>query len=569
MTKRIFRSIFLVALGVLLLTMSLIMGAVHHYFTKAQMEQLEVETALAAKAVEQQGLGYLTSLGEVPCRITWIDGSGRVLFDSREDETAMPSHLGRQEVTDALASGFGQSARYSDTLMERSVYTAQRLADGTVLRLSTTQRSVLSLTLGMAQYILVVILLIGLGAMILSRQLARTVVRPLNNLNLDDPLSNRSWEEIQPLLHRLDSQQAQLRGLAAEMKHKQKEFATVTRSLSEGLVLMNAEGTILSINPAASRLLSVTANCLGADFSVANQNQAIAALVSRALAGEKCQETVALAAGSYLAAASPVQTEGGLFGVVLLLFDVTQKQRSEQLRREFSANVSHELKTPLHAISGYAELMKSGLAAPADMPAFAEKIYSEAQRLTHLVEDTLRLSRLDEGAADLSWTETDLFQAARQAVNALSGPAQLGSVSLHLEGTESPFPSVPQLVEAIAVNLVENAVKYTLPGGRVTVKAEPLPQAVRLTVQDTGVGIPEEEQERVFERFYRVDKSRSKEAGGTGLGLSIVKHAAFILGAQVSLASQPGLGTKITVDFPRERPAGERTDPVILVCEPS
>ena len=550
MIKRIFRSIFAVALTVLLAATMLIMGAVYSYFTDVQFAQLRVETALASHAVTNEGARYFDKLDDtMDCRITWIAADGTVLYDNRSDTDSMVNHLQRQEVRDALRNGYGQSARYSDTLMERYMYAAERLPDGTVLRLSMTQDSVLNLTLGMAGSIGVVLLAAIVLSYYLASRLSRSVVKPLNELNLDVPLGNKGYEEIVPLLRRIDSQQAQLRNQSAELKQKQKEFNTVTRSLSEGLVLLNSTGTILSINPAAARLLEVTPNCVGADFSVANRNAAITLLVETALGGKKGEQTLSLLNGSYLAAASPVRTEGQVSGVVLLLFDVTQKHQAEQLRREFTANVSHELKTPLHAISGYAELMKSGLVAQDDMPGFSEKIYGEAQRLIRLVEDTLRLSRLDEGAMDMQWTSVDLYEAAQKAVAELRAPAELMDVTLELQGDSTLIRGIPQLVSAILFNLTDNAVKYNHRGGRVTLRVENREQEAVLTVSDTGVGIPEEHWERIFERFYRVDKSHSKEVGGTGLGLSIVKHAALILGAKLDVQSREGTGTSIRVTF--------------------
>ena len=550
MTKRIFRAIFAVALTVLLATLTFIMGAVNSHFTNIQFAQLRVETALASHAVTNEGVSYFDKLDDtMDCRITWIDADGTVLYDNRSDSDVMENHLAREEVRNALNQGYGQSSRYSDTLMERYIYAAERLPDGTVLRLSMSQSSVLNLTLGMSGSIALVIVVTIILSYFLARRLSRNVVKPLNELDLDAPLSNLEYEEITPLLRRLDSQQNQLRVQSGELKQKQKEFNTVTRSLSEGLVLMNSSGTILSINPAAAKLLEVTPNCLGADFSVANRNEAIAALVEQALTGQKGELTVSLSAGKFLAAASPVRSEGIVFGVVLLLFDVTQKHQAEMLRREFTANVSHELKTPLHAISGYAELMKSGLVPQADMAMFSEKIYSETQRLIRLVEDTLRLSRLDEGAADMQWASIDLYDAARSAMQELSAPAELSGVSLRLEGGSAVINGIPQLVSGILFNLTDNAVKYNVDGGSVTVRVEDRAEDVVLTVSDTGIGIPEDQQERVFERFYRVDKSHSKEVGGTGLGLSIVKHAALILGAKLEMESKVGKGTIVTVQF--------------------
>ncbi|MDO5401268.1 MAG: ATP-binding protein [Eubacteriales bacterium] len=550
MTKRIFRSIFLVALTVLLVTMALVMGAVHRRFTQMQTEQLRTETALAAHVLENQGLEALNTL-DPSFRITWIAADGSVLFDNRTDEGTMPSHQARREVAQAMDQGFGQSVRYSDTLLERYVYAAQRLSDGTVLRLAVSQASALSLALDMGQYMVVILMAAGLLIMLLSRRLARSVVQPINDLDLEDPLSGQVYEEITPLLRRLEDQQAQIRGQKQELKRRQKEFNTVTRSLSEGLVLLNAQGTILSINPAAARLLDVTENCLGADFAVANRQEAIARLVEQALAGEKGERTLELGEGTYLAAASPVRSEGAVFGVVLLLFDVTQKQRAEALRREFTANVSHELKTPLHAILGYSELMKSGMTPPQDIPGFSEKIYAQARRLLALVEDTLRLSGMDEGTLDLQRSELDLFAVVRQTAAELTGPAELGQVRLEIQGEKTLITAIPQLVSAIVFNLAENAVKYSRPEGLVRLRVESRDHRAILTVEDRGIGIPEADRERVFERFYRVDKSHSREIGGTGLGLSIVKHAAAILGAEVKLESELNVGTTVTVAFPQ------------------
>ena len=551
MTKRVFRSIFLASLAVLLAAVVLILGALYTYFSDVQAEQLRLQTALVAHALETEGVSYFDDLDTSDRRITWIAADGTVLYDSRSDSGVMENHLEREEVKAALATGSGTSFRYSDTLMERYIYTAQRLSDGTVLRLSAAQNTVPHLVLGVVKPIILVIgIAVALSAL-LAGQLTKNIVAPLNELNLDDPMSNREYVEIQPLLRRLDSQQVQLRAQSQELRQKQKEFNT--RSLSEGLVLMNSSGTVLSINPAATRLLEITPNCLGADFGVANRNPAISALVEKALTGEKAEENVALTGGEYLAAASPVRSDGAVFGVVLLLFDVTQKQKAEALRREFTANVSHELKTPLHAISGYAELMKDGLVPPEDTRHFAEKIYSEAQRMIDLVEDTLRLSRLDEGAADMQWAPIDLYETAKSAMQELTAPAELKNVSIRLEGTKTVIQGIPQLVSGIVFNLMDNAVKYNKDGGLVIVRlGEEKGQAV-LTVTDTGIGISPEHQERVFERFYRVDKSHSKEIGGTGLGLSIVKHAALILGAAIELDSTVGKGTIVTVRFPIEK----------------
>lgn len=552
MTKRIFWAIFAVSLAILLAATGLILGALHGYFTDIQFTQLRVEAALASHAVANEGVRYFDKLDDtMDCRITWIAADGTVLYDNRGDSVAMENHLQRQEVRSALANGYGQSQRYSDTLLERYIYAAERLPDGTVLRLSMSQNTVFNLVLDMSGSIFLIITATVLLSYILARRLSKSVVRPLNELNLDVPLSNRVYEEIRPLLRRLDSQQTQLRLQSDELKQKQKEFNTVTRSLSEGLVLLSSSGSILSINPAAAKLLDVTPNCIGADFSVANRNETIALLVDKALNGQKGELPVALSAGDYLAAARPVKSGGILSGVVLLLFDITQQQQAELLRREFTANVSHELKTPLHVISGYAELLQSGLVPAEDTAVFSEKIYAEAQRMIRLVENLLRLSRLDEGADDMQWSSLDLYDIACSVLHELTATAELSGVALLLEGSSAVINAIPQLVTGILFNLTDNAVKYNRPGGSVILRIQELETEVRLTVSDTGIGIPKNQQDRVFERFFRVDKSHSKEVGGTGLGLSLVKHAALILNAKLELQSSLGQGTTVTVRFPK------------------
>ena len=461
MTQRIFRSIVFAVLAVLLAASALMVGVVYSYFARAQHAQLRVETALASHAVANEGMRYFEKLDNtMDCRITWIDSDGTVLYDNRSDSGSMVNHLEREEVVQALESGYGQSVRYSDTLMQQYLYAAERLPDGTVLRLSSSRQSVFQLLMDALWPILAIICATTALSLWLANRLSRQIVRPLNTLNLDNPLQNHSYPEIRPLLQRLDVQQEQLRHQQQELARRQREFHTVTKSLPEGLVLLNIYGTILSINPTASALLEVTPNCVGADFSVANRNPVITALVEKALGGKKAEQTVRMGAGTYMAAARPVKTEGSLSGVVLLLLDLTQKQKAESLRREFTANVSHELKTPLHAISGYAELLKSGLVQPGDSAGFYEKIYGEAQRLITLVEDILRLSRLDEGAMDMDWTSVDLYTILKNTARELSGSAELAGVTLEVSGETAMLTGIAQLHNAILFNLLDNAIKY-------------------------------------------------------------------------------------------------------------
>ena len=551
MTKRIFRSICAVALAVFLAALALIMGVLYSYFSQVQHDQLRTETTLAARAVSSQGMDYLTGLDKTECRITWIAADGTVLFDNRNDSSSMENHLEREEVQQALAYGYGESARYSVTLMEQTLYAAQKLDDGSVIRLSVSQSTVLTLILGISQPICVVIAVAIVLSLVLASRLSKKIVEPLNELNLDDPLSNADYDELAPLLRRIDAQQKQLRYQAKELSRKKTEFNTVTRNMSEGLLLLSGEGRILSMNPAAGRLLGVGHSCAGQDFLTVNRTPEVQGLVRQALGGTRSEKTVALLGSIYQVDASPVCTEDGVSGVVLLLIDVTEKERAQQLRREFTSNVSHELKTPLHAISGYAELMKGGIVKAEDIPQFSEKIYAEAQRLIGLVEDILRLSRLDDGGDEMTWEQVDLMAVTKETVSDLASSAALAEVRVEVVGGPTVVRGIRQLLGGIVSNLVGNAIKYNRPGGSVTVTLGGSETDVTLTVADTGIGIPAEHQSRVFERFYRVDKSHSKEVGGTGLGLSIVKHAVMIHKGTVDLRSTPGIGTTVTVTLPR------------------
>lgn len=554
MTKRIFRSICMVAMTVVLACMTIVMGSLYSYFSRIQNNQLKAQTMLAAQGVASNGLNYLTGLDLGDCRITWIDSEGNVLYDSACEPDEMENHLEREEVRKALAYGYGESARYSATLMNKAVYSAKLLPDGTVIRLSLEQYSPLTLLLGMAHPTCLVILVAVVLSLWLAHRLSKRIVQPLNDLHLDEPLAGEDYEELTPLLRRIDSQQRQLRGQAQELKRKQREFDTVTNNMTEGLVLMNDKCNVLTMNPAAARIMGLVRPYVGINFLTLNQASSMEGLLNTALEGSHAEADLRLSSGVYQIDASPVKSGGQVSGVALLMFDITQKQQAEAQRREFTANVSHELKTPLHAISGYAELMKGGLVRPQDTPNFAGKIYDETQRMIQLVDDILKLSRLDEGADGMKREEVDLYILAEEAVKALSASAQEAQVALSIEGDHCRIQGIPQLLTGIVTNLCTNAIKYNHPGGRAEVRVRDNGSTVTLTVDDTGIGIPPEHQERIFERFYRVDKSHSKAMGGTGLGLSIVKHAVIVHNAKLELHSTVGLGSTFSIHFPKENP---------------
>ena len=553
MTKKIFRSICLVAMVVFAASLVLIMGVLYQYYSAAQVRQLRIETTLAANGVETGGLTYLENLDVGDCRLTWIASDGSVKFDNKASSSTMENHLERAEVQQALKEGVGESSRYSTTLTERQFYSARKLSDGSVIRLAESQLTWWSLTISMLQPILVVLLLaVGLSLYLASR-LSKKIVQPLNELNLDDPDPRSVYEELAPLVTRLGSQQLQLKAQAAELAHRRDEFDAATRPMSEGILLLNDQGVILSINDAATRLLHISRYCVGKDLLLFNNSLSLQELLHVAGNGEHCQRIIQLGEADYQFSASPVLSNGKVSGIALMIFDITEREKAEQMRREFTANVSHELKTPLQSIYGSAELLTDGMVKEEDVPRFAGRILSESKRMIALVEDIIKLSRLDEGARDLPREETDLYTLARQTVQELTPVAQAADVTLELTGGPAALYGVPQLLSGIVFNLCDNAIKYNVPGGRVSVRVEDQETSIRLTVQDTGIGIPPDQQDRIFERFYRVDKSRSKEVGGTGLGLSIVKHAAKLHHATVDLHSVPDEGTTVIVTFPKKQ----------------
>lgn len=550
MTKRIFRSICIAAFAVFIASLVLIMGVLYGYFSNVQQNQLKMQTMFVAQGVSHEGIDYFESLKMGNFRITWIDENGKVLYDSESDTSQMENHLEREEVKKAFTQGYGESRRYSATLMERLLYCAQLLEDGTVIRLSVTQYTILTLILGMAQPIGIIFFVAIILSVLLAVRLSKKIVKPLNELNLDEPLNNQEYDELSPLLRRIDNQQLQLKLQAEQLQRKQKELDAIVGNMKEGMILLNHNGKIISINPSAQYLLNADRYCIGKDILTISRNLELQEVLIKALEGKAEERIVTLQGGSYQVDASPVISETEVSGVAVLLLDVTEKEKAEQMRREFTANVSHELKTPLHAISGYAELLQNGLVESKDTIPFAGKIYTEAQRMVQLVEDIISLSHLDEGGGDMKREEVDLYALAETVVRSLESKAAGAEISLELSGESAIMNGIPQLLHSIIYNLCDNAIKYNRKGGSVTIEVKCDEASVLLSVKDTGIGIDFEHQERIFERFYRVDKSHSKEVGGTGLGLSIVKHAAKIHNAKIELHSEKDEGTIIIIKFP-------------------
>ncbi len=549
MTKRIFHSIFTVAAVILLASFVLITGVLYEYFSNKQMDQLNMQTHLAAQGIEAAGEDFFSDMDISGCRITWIAADGTVLYDSQAEQSSMENHADREEVQQALKTGHGESTRYSTTLMERQLYSADRLSDGTVVRISDMQYTPLTLILGMIQPVIIIALIALLLSLLLASRMAKRIVKPLNEMSLDNAEKIETYPELAPLTDKLKSQQNQLRDQEKELRRRRDEFDAATGSMTEGLILLNEQGSVLSINKAATKALDIGRYCIGRDIRTLSAEPRLRETVEKALGGEHGEAHITLGSVSYRLYASPVTSGDRVAGAALLMLDTTEKEKAEQLRREFSANVSHELKTPLHTISGCAELLANGIVKPEDVPHFLSQIRSESKRMIALIEDIIKLSHLDEGAEDMQREDVDLLSVARREADSLSQTAEAAGIELTVSGESSVINGIPQLLAAIVHNLCENAIKYNRPGGFARVDVRREGARTLLTVEDNGIGIPPEEQQRIFERFYRVDKSHSKEVGGTGLGLSIVKHAAALHDAKISVVSAPDKGTTITLVF--------------------
>lgn len=555
MTKRIFAAILLVTVTVLLLSAAAISAVLYEDFEAQLFTSLKSEAHTIAVAVER-GLpvqDYLTALEPAQVtdlRLTWVAADGSVLYDSDADAAAMENHLAREEIAEALQNGYGDSTRDSATISKKTIYYACRLTDGTVLRVSGTQDSVLGVLLNALRPAVFVLLAAVLLALLLSYRVSKRVVRPLNALDLENPQAVETYDELTPLLEKISTQNRQIHAQMEQLRRSQEEFAAVTGHMSEGLLVIDTKMRLLFSNESARRLLHIAPRD-GQSLLEVNRSAPFREAAQDALRGSHAQESLTLDGRIYQLVANPAYDGQTLTGAVLLLLDVTERADRERLRREFTANVSHELRTPLTSISGFAELIREGLAKPEDVPRFAGRICSEAQRLLTLIEDILRLSQLDEGDAVGEKTPQRLDELANAVVQQLAPVAQRQDITLTADTAPCGVMGVRRILEELIYNLCDNAVKYNRPQGTVKVTAKTVDGCPTLIVADTGIGIAKAEQERVFERFYRVDKSHSKAIGGTGLGLSIVKHAAAFHGAQLTLDSEPGQGTTITLRFPK------------------
>lgn len=551
MSKKIFKYIMLVSSLITVLGLAFVVGILYHYFQGQLMGELKKEAVYISRGVESTGTDYLKKLNDEDSRITYVDESGKVIYDNEANVESMDNHGHRKEIREAEINGEGADERMSSTLSEKTMYYAVRLENGNVLRVSSNQASVWMLLLQLLPPFAAVLILMLLLSGVFASRLSGKVVEPLNGLDLEHPDENDAYDEVQPLLSKIGRQSRQIRLQLEAARRQQKEFSIITENMQEGLLVIDRYTMVLSVNSSVGKLLKVKEVKTGESVYLLNRSEEFRDVVGQVLEGKHENKILRLDGSEIQVIANPVTRENKTEGAVILLVDVTEKVEREQLRREFSANVSHELKTPLTSISGFAEIMQDGFVKDEDVKVFAGRIYKEAQRLIRLVGDVIRISRLDEGGLPYQWEKLDLYSLTHDIFSTLHEAAEKQEVHMYMEGGSTVLDTVSTIMEEVLYNVCDNAVKYNRRGGEVFVRLKDGEDAVRVNVRDTGIGIPKEDQERIFERFYRVDKSHSKEIGGTGLGLSIVKHGVKTLNGRLWLNSEPGQGTEIIMEFPK------------------
>lgn len=551
MTKKIFKSTVLVSASVLILGIAFVMGILYQYFGKQLNSELEKEAQYLSYGIEAQGQEFLEQIKNTDSRITYMDETGTVLFDNEADPSEMENHENREEVQEALSKGRGSAVRMSDTLSQNTVYYALRLSDNSVIRVSSTQYSVFALILQLVQPTLCIIFVMLILAGIFASRIAGKIVEPINELNLEKPEENEVYEEVAPLLSKINRQNRQIRTQLEEARRSQEEFSIITENMQEGLLVIDPYTMILSGNSSAWKIFQVSQSLVGQSVYSLDRDEEFRKVIEEVLAGKHGNTLLRLDQEFVQLIANPVEREGKTVGAVLLLMNETEKVQRENLRREFSANVSHELKTPLTSISGFAEIIQDGFVKEEDIKKFAGRIYREAQRLIRLVEDTIKISQLDEGENPYEWENTDLYLIAKNVCSNLKEIAEKKDVHLYIDGERMVCRTVRPILEEVLYNLCDNGIKYNKQNGTVTISLIDLGDDIQIAVEDNGIGIPREDRNRVFERFYRVDKSHSKEIGGTGLGLSIVKHGVGFLGGTLGMISEENKGTRITITLPK------------------
>lgn len=553
MKKRIFKSMSLLAILSIILTSLVLSVFFSGEMYDAMKQQLRSEATYLAEAIESGGISYLQRVSvSNNTRITLISENGTVLFDNNiENESAAENHNQREEVQEARESGSGESVRDSATIGQKTFYYALLLDNGQILRVSHTMHSLWLNIFSSLPYVMLFAVLVLLVALLLVHREVQRIVVPINELDLEHPVDNIVYDELSPLLQRISRQNMLIYNQMKELAERQQEFSTLTENMNEGLVIVNAHGYILSINRRALQIFGLKEDdYLQKHILVVNRNLELKQTIENGLKGQNQELLLDLEGRKYQIMSNPILIAGHARGLVLLLLDVTEKQQQEQMRREFTANVSHELRTPMTAISGYAEIMMQGLVQPQDMKPFAEKIYKEANRLISLIADIIQLSQLDEGGSQFQMQQVALDMVMEEVEQRLQPLAEKKDVSLTMLAEPVTVQGNRQVLQEILYNLCENAIKYNKPQGTVQMSLQQLDGKAVVTVADTGIGIPVEEQQRVFERFYRVDKSHSRIIGGTGLGLSIVKHGVQMHHGEISMESQLGEGTRIVVRLP-------------------
>lgn len=553
MTKRIFKNTILIIFSVIVLCGVFIMGVLYKYFNKELLDEMHQEIRFIAKGVELQGMEYLGAFDGMDTRITWVAADGTVIYDNQVDITTMDNHEDREEIKEAQISSTGRSIRYSSTLSEKRIYEAVRLSDGSVIRISYVQKTILMIMYGMIQPVLILIILAFILAGFLTYRLSKQIIQPLEQIDLDNPDESVVYEEMAPFVRKIIHQNQQIAQTMAILKSQQEEFSLITENMQEGFIVVDKDSRILSHNTSALKVFNATGKVEGQKVLILNRTSDFQEAVEQALSGRHVEKLIPIRERIYNIYINPVYDSDAankkVAGAVIIVTDVTEREQREELRREFSANVSHELKTPLTSISGIAEIIKTGIVESKDVPEFAGRIYDEASRLVTLVEDIIRLSQLDESGLDMVKEKVDLYELTEEVIEQLSPVARVKNIQLKLQGTSKIITGVKPVIREMIFNLCDNAIKYNKESGRVLIEVDEAMGETFVSVKDTGIGIPMDQQDRIFERFYRVDKSHSKEIGGTGLGLSIVKHGALIHEARIDVESVLDEGTTVTVAF--------------------
>ena len=549
MRKKIFTFTVIIISAVLLLSFGIITDVLYNHFTAVSTNQLKDELTLASWGVELSGTNYLKSLNENNYRLTLISNDGTVIYDTKSNETEMDNHLDREEIKEAFETGAGSASRHSDTLGEKTLYEAKRLKDGSVLRISVSRADVWVILVGMIYPITVIFVISVIVAFLLANRMSKSIVKPLLNLDLEHPTDNNTYEELSPILNEIRRQHIQIKEQMTKLSRQNDEFGQIISSMSEGLILLNEQGSIIAINRSARKIFGEKEDAVGTDFLTLDRSPELSHAISETKTDAHCETVLNKNGREYQFNISRIEADGKTIGTLILGFDITEKAFAERNRQEFTANVSHELKTPLQSIIGSAELLENGLVKPEDTARFIGNIKNEATRLVSLINDIIRLSQLDEKSFPTK-EKVELKAIANEVIEVLNPSAKKKNVTLSLDCDNIQLCGVRRYIYEIIYNLCDNAVRYNKDGGKVYISVKKIGENAVISVSDTGIGIPSEHQARIFERFYRVDKSHSKETGGTGLGLSIVKRAVMLHGGRVELNSTVNEGTTVKVILP-------------------